>query len=172
MASFASAHFVERLVHLGDDVEAIENVHRIAATLADDAQIRLPQQGRADQGEELFKALDSQSTLAWSRAGAALADIFSVTARDEGRPISDLTHRLNYGEFAADAKRVLADLAPVERTVRSQDGRWYLMRMRPYRTLDDKNEGIVVTFVDVTEPPGGRDEMGSRAKAAARRTLT
>src|SRR5215467_5101359 len=67
-ASFASAHFIERLVHLGDDVEAIENVHRIAATLADDAQIRLPhirahvfdflRQGRADQGEELLEALD------------------------------------------------------------------------------------------------------------------
>jgi hypothetical protein len=66
--SLAGTHFIERLVHLGDDVEAIENVHRIAATLADDVQIRLShiranvfdllRHGCANQGEELLEALD------------------------------------------------------------------------------------------------------------------
>jgi hypothetical protein len=66
--NLAGTHFIERLVHLGDDVEAIENVHRIAATLADDVQIRLShiranvfdllRHGCANQGEELLEALD------------------------------------------------------------------------------------------------------------------
>src|SRR5262249_9744955 len=76
---------------------------------------------------------------------------FNVVAGDEGRPISDFTHRLDYAELLDDAKRVLADLASVERTIRSTNGKWYLMRIRPYRTVDDKIEGVVVTFVDVTE---------------------
>jgi two-component system CheB/CheR fusion protein len=50
-----------------------------------------------------------------------------------------------------DARCVLADLIPIERTVRTTTGRWFLIRLRPYRTLDDKIEGVVATFVDVTE---------------------
>ena len=93
-----------------------------------------------------------------------LASIFSLTAGDEGRPIGDFTHRLEYGEQAADARRVLADLAPVERTIRSQDGLWFLMRMRPYRTLDDKIEGVVVTFVDVTDRQEAEANWENRQK--------
>jgi two-component system, chemotaxis family, CheB/CheR fusion protein len=46
---------------------------------------------------------------------------------------------------------VLADLAPVRREIRSRAGRWYDMRLRPYRTVDDKIDGVVITFVDVSE---------------------
>jgi two-component system CheB/CheR fusion protein len=80
-----------------------------------------------------------------------LTDIFNVAAGDEGRPITDFTHRLDYGELTEDAKRVLEHLAPIERTLKSVDGRWFLMRIRPYRTLEDRIEGVVITFVDVTE---------------------
>ena len=44
-----------------------------------------------------------------------------------------------------------SDLAPVRREVRSRNDRWYDVRMRPYRTLDDKIDGVVITFVDITE---------------------
>ena len=47
--------------------------------------------------------------------------------------------------------RSLRDLASTEREVRSRNGRWYLMRMRPYRTVEDKIDGVVVTFVDINE---------------------
>ena len=46
---------------------------------------------------------------------------------------------------------MLADLIPIERTLRTSGGRWFLARLRPYRTLEDKIEGVVATFVDVTE---------------------
>jgi two-component system CheB/CheR fusion protein len=96
-----------------------------------------------------------------------LTDIFNVVVGDEGRPISDFTHRLDYAELLSDAKRVLADLASIERTIRSTDGKWFLMRIRPYRTLDDKIEGVVVTFVDVTE----RQEAERRWEARQRLLL-
>jgi two-component system, chemotaxis family, CheB/CheR fusion protein len=46
---------------------------------------------------------------------------------------------------------VIAHLTPLKREVRSRDGRWYDVRLRPYRTVDDKIDGVVITFVDVTE---------------------
>ena len=50
-----------------------------------------------------------------------------------------------------DAQSVLAHLTPIKREIRSRDGRWYDVRLRPYRTVDDKIDGVVITFVDVTE---------------------
>ena len=61
---------------------------------------------------------------------------------------------------------MLADLAPIRHEVRSRGGRWYDMRMRPYRTIDDKIDGVVVTFVDVFERPAA--EAGARARMKGR----
>ena len=43
------------------------------------------------------------------------------------------------------------DLAPIRREVKSRNGKWYDMRLRPYRTVEDKIDGVVITFVDVSE---------------------
>lgn len=45
---------------------------------------------------------------------------------------------------------MLRDLSPVESEVQSQDGRWFMMRLRPYRTVEDRIEGVVLTFVDIS----------------------
>jgi two-component system, chemotaxis family, CheB/CheR fusion protein len=79
-----------------------------------------------------------------------LADIFSITDMDVGREITDFTHRLRYDGVDADARRVLRDLTPMESEVQSRDGRWFMMRIRPYRTVEDRIEGVALTFVDVT----------------------
>jgi two-component sensor histidine kinase len=79
-----------------------------------------------------------------------LANLFNITEVDIGRTITDLSHRLKEDGIAADVEQVLRDLAPVEREVATRDGRWLVMRVRPYRTMDDRIEGAVVTFVDVT----------------------
>jgi two-component system, chemotaxis family, CheB/CheR fusion protein len=89
--------------------------------------------------------------LAINRFTPQLSEIFSIRSRDMGRPIADFTHRLNYETFAEDARRVLTDLAPVEREATSRDGRGFIVRFRPYRTAEDTIDGVVVTFVDVTE---------------------
>jgi len=78
-------------------------------------------------------------------------DLFNITLNDIGRPITDFTHRLKYEDLAADSRKVLRDLTPVERELPSEQGGWYLMRIRPYRTSEDKIDGVVITFVDVTE---------------------
>ncbi len=78
-----------------------------------------------------------------------VSEIFNLTAGDSGRRLTDFTHRLEDVRIEADARQVLADLVPIERTVRTEDGGWLLMRMRPYRTIDDRIDGVVVSFVDI-----------------------
>ncbi len=80
-----------------------------------------------------------------------VVELFNVRPADRGRPLTDLTHRLRYDEVQADAEAVLDRLVPVEREVADADGRWYLTRVLPYRSADDRIEGVVLTFVDITE---------------------
>ncbi|MEZ4731198.1 MAG: CheR family methyltransferase [Caldilineaceae bacterium] len=78
------------------------------------------------------------------------ADLFNLMPTDRGRPIAHLRTNLHYNELEADARRVLAHLTPVEREVSSQDGHWFLARVRPYRTMEDRIDGVVISFVDIT----------------------
>ncbi len=80
-----------------------------------------------------------------------VTDLFSITPADEDRPITDFAHRLEYDGLVNDMRGVLSDLAPVHREIRSRGGRWYDVRMRSYRTVDNKIDGVVITFLDVTE---------------------
>ncbi len=76
--------------------------------------------------------------------------LFNLIPTDVGRPLADLTSRLNYPDLAADAERVLDDLTVAELEVGHADGRCFLARMRPYRTQDDHISGVVATFVDIS----------------------
>lgn len=80
----------------------------------------------------------------------SVADLFNITSADVGRVISDFTNQLDYQELAEDAAEVLRDLTPLEREVRATRNRWLSLRLRPYRTIDDRIEGVVVTLVDVS----------------------
>ena len=83
------------------------------------------------------------------RYTAGVASLFNILGADQGRPLSHLTHLLDYPELGSDALQVMRTLAPVEREVRGTEGGWYLVRLRPYRTVDDRIEGLVITCVDV-----------------------
>ncbi len=77
-------------------------------------------------------------------------ELFNLIPSDIGRPLSDITHRLNYQQFDADAEQVLGSLSRIEREVQS-DGRTFMARLLPYRTLDDHIDGVVLTFIDISE---------------------
>ena len=80
-----------------------------------------------------------------------VSDIFNVRHTDRGRPLADITHRLGYDKLIDEARRVLQTLVPAEHEVTgpSSDS-WYVLRIGPYRTMDDRIEGVVITLVDVT----------------------
>jgi PAS domain S-box-containing protein len=77
-------------------------------------------------------------------------DLFNIIPADQGRPLAHITHRLDYDRLLGDAANVLASLQSVEREVRSEDGRWFLVRVSPYRTADERIDGVVLVCVDIT----------------------
>jgi two-component system CheB/CheR fusion protein len=82
----------------------------------------------------------------------AISDIFNVREGDEGRPITDFASRLSDDALALDTKLVLRDLKSVEREVESSDGKaTYLLRIKPYRALNNVIDGVSITLVDISE---------------------
>jgi len=76
--------------------------------------------------------------------------IIKLIAADAGRPITDLSSDLHYPELADDAREVLQKLAAVEKAISARDGRWFTVRIMPYRTVDDRIDGVVITFANIT----------------------
>ena len=91
--------------------------------------------------------------------------IFNIIPADIGRSLLDITHRLEYEQLAEDAAAAFESLRLVERAVRSNDDRYYIVRMLPYRTTDDRIEGAVLTFIDITS----RRQAEEKARAGERR---
>src|SRR4029077_4629226 len=90
---------------------------------------------------------------------------------DVGRPVGHIVSNLvGYDRLVADVQTVLDTLTPQEIEVQTKAGEWYLLRMRPYRTLENAIEGAVITFTDVTEMKKAqaalRDSEGLRRLAA------
>jgi two-component system CheB/CheR fusion protein len=77
--------------------------------------------------------------------------IFKLIKSDIGRPFTDLANNLIYSELKNDVKEVLRTLVFIEKTISTNNGLYYTIRIMPYRTLDDKIEGLVITFIDVTK---------------------
>lgn len=80
----------------------------------------------------------------------AARSLFNLIPSDHGRPLSDITSKLDYDQLIFDAESVLEDLQPQQREVQSVDGKFFIMRVLPYRTSEDRINGVVVTFVDVS----------------------
>jgi two-component system, chemotaxis family, CheB/CheR fusion protein len=92
----------------------------------------------------------------------AVRALFNLIPADHGRPLSDITTVLDHPGLHHDLARVMETLERVEREVLTRDGRWLLMRAHPYRTADDRIDGVVLAFVDVTS--------GKRAEAQLQRS--
>jgi two-component system CheB/CheR fusion protein len=76
--------------------------------------------------------------------------IIKLIPGDVGRPITDLVSDLNHPALTDDVREVLQTLIPKEKSVTARDGKWFAVRIMPYRTLDDRIDGVVITFADIT----------------------
>lgn len=81
----------------------------------------------------------------------AMTELFHLRDSDRGRPITDLVTRIHYTDLRRDVAKVQRTLAVIEHEVRIVDDEAvFLMRMRPYRTVDNVIDGVVITFLDIT----------------------
>ncbi len=135
--------------------EELQSINEELQTVNAELKIKLDGVSRANNDMQNLMAatevgtlfLDSQLRI--KRFTPAITQLFNIKAPDEGRSITDFTHRLDYPTFTEDAQAVLKELKVIEREIES-NGSWYLTRLRPYRTTDNRIEGVVCTFVDVT----------------------
>ncbi|HUN72291.1 MAG TPA: chemotaxis protein CheB [Steroidobacteraceae bacterium] len=133
--------------------EELQSVNEELQTVNHELKMKLEEVSRANNDLENFMAatdipmLFLDRGLGIKRYTAPLRQIFNVKSHDQGRPIGDLTHNMEYQDLERDAARVLHDLVPAERQVKLRTGESLAVRIRPYRTAEDKIDGVVVTFV-------------------------
>jgi two-component system CheB/CheR fusion protein len=80
-----------------------------------------------------------------------IIEIFKVRASDIGRPFTDLVTDLIYPELGFNAKLVIRNLTSIETENETNDGKWFCVKIIPYRTIDDHIDGLVLTFNDITK---------------------
>jgi two-component system CheB/CheR fusion protein len=133
--------------------EELQSVNEELQTVNLELKMKLEEVSRANNDLENFVSatdipmLFLDRNLCIKRYTAPLRQIFNVKQHDAGRPIGDLTHNLAYDDLERDAARVLVELTPIERRVTTRDGEKITVRIRPYRTTEDRIDGMVVTFV-------------------------
>ena len=75
---------------------------------------------------------------------------FKLIHADIGRPLSDIAGNVLDSSLQKDAERVLDKLVPMHKEVQTDDGCWYIQQVVPYQTQNNKIEGVVITFTDIT----------------------
>ena len=151
--------------------EELQSVNEELITVNYELKIKVEETGKAnDDLNNLIASTDIatvfvDSAMRIKRSTPRAADIFSIIPSDTGRSLLDLTHRLDYPELADDVALTFNTLRMVEREVRSHDGRYYIVRLLPYRTTEDRIEGAVMTFFDIT----GRREAEEKLRAGEAR---
>lgn len=97
-------------------------------------------------------------------------EVFHLRDADVGRPITEIVSLLDYRELKRDVTTVLRKLSPIEREVKLQDTKTtFILRIRPYRSVDNVIDGVVLTFIDISERQAAAESI--RASEAKFRML-
>ena len=138
--------------------EELQSVNEELATVNTELQTKVTDLSRANDDMNNLLAgtgigtvfVDHQlRILRFTPAASAMINLISS---DVGRPVSHLVSNLvGYDTLLADVRAVLSNLVPKEAEVQTVDGKWFTLRIQPYRTLDNVIEGAVISFIDVDE---------------------
>jgi two-component system, chemotaxis family, CheB/CheR fusion protein len=149
--------------------EELQSVNEELTTVNQEYREKIEEVGRANSDLQNLMASTDIGTIFLNRAlqiqryTPSIQRLFNITAADIRRPLEHFTHKLDYDSLAGDAQQVLRTLLTLEREVCSSDGSWFLARLLPYRTLDDRIDGVVVTFVDITARRQAEEQLREQA---------
>jgi two-component system CheB/CheR fusion protein len=136
--------------------EEMQSLNEELQTLNHELQAKVDDESRANN--DMRNLLDStdiatlflDEALKVRRFTPRMTKIIKLIPGDLNRPITDLASDLIYPELASDAQTVLKTLVFKETPVKTVDARWFSVRIMPYRTLDNRIDGLVITFADIT----------------------
>ena len=92
--------------------------------------------------------------------------LFNVIPSDVGRPLTDLKSLAADDALLDDAQTVFRGQTPFEREIQGQSGHWFVRRIMPYHASDQKTEGVVITYEDVTERRGTAEALNAAKRQA------
>jgi two-component system CheB/CheR fusion protein len=136
----------EEMQSMNEELQTINA--ELQSKLDDLALAQSDMQNLLNSTEIAILFLDQQ--LSVRRYTERASKIINVRESDVGRPLSDLTTSLQYPALHQDALETLRTMAFSEKQMPTNDGRWFSVRILPYRRLDNKIDGVVITFVDIT----------------------
>lgn len=137
--------------------EELQSVNEELTTVNHELKDKIDETGRINSDLQNLMASTDIGTIFLDRAlnikrfTPQVQELFNIIPGDVGRPLDHVTHKLDYGALSADAMSVLRTLKPVERELDASDNNIYIVRVLPYRTIDDKIEGVVMTFVNISD---------------------
>lgn len=145
--------------------EELQSMNEELVTVNHELKLKVEETGKvADDLQNLIASTDIATvfidrSMCIKRYTPRAIDVFSIIPADVGRSLMDITHRLDYEDLLNDAMETFQSLRSIQREVRSNDGRWYIARMLPYRTTEDRIEGAILTFIDITERRNAEDAV-------------
>jgi two-component system CheB/CheR fusion protein len=151
--------------------EELQSVNEELTTLNHELKLKVDEISHANSDlQNLMTSTDIgvlflDRTLYIKRFTPRALDLFNIIPSDIGRPLAHVTHKLAEATDLSElAQTVLQNLRPIDREMTNREGRRYMMRMLPYRSLEDRIEGVVITFVDVTDL---REAVAGRLRSEA-----
>ncbi|HKR58872.1 MAG TPA: chemotaxis protein CheB [Pyrinomonadaceae bacterium] len=136
--------------------EELQSVNEELTTVNQELKIKIEELSQANNNFQNLMNSTDIGTIFLDRAlqvrqfTPAARDTFNLISTDIGRPLMDITSKLKTDNLLPKLELVLSNLQPLEREVKSPDDQTYIMRISPYRTLDDRIDGLVITLVEVT----------------------
>ena len=138
--------------------EELQSINEELATVNNELQTKVSDLSRANNDMNNLLAGTGIATvfvdhrLRILRFTPTATRIINLIAGDVGRPVGHIVYNLQgYDRLVADVQSVIDTLVPKEIEVQTLDGKWYTLRILPYRTLENVIEGAVITFIDITE---------------------
>jgi two-component system CheB/CheR fusion protein len=155
--------------------EELQSVNEELSTVNAELQDRVADLSRANSDMNNLLAATGIGTLfvdrelRIARFTPAATQVINLIASDVGRPLEHVsTNVVGYDGLADDIRGVRDSLLPREAEFRTKAGNWYLMRIRPYRTMENQVEGMVVTLVDISQRRAAEEALRqSEARLAA-----
>lgn len=154
------------------EVELITAINEEMATINGELKLKIEELSRANS--DLFNLIASTNVgvifldllLQVKRFTPRATELFHLIENDIGRPFGHIAHRIRSGATGTRplemASQVCATQEQVEEVVQGDNDRWYILRLFPYRTLDNVVDGVVITFIDITDWQRAEHELQQR----------